>query len=101
MCLCEKNENIAEKLLSQLKDSMQSVLLYEISIKWIGVPDKDPEISEKFIPKKSFFRHKKPVNKKTINKQQNQEHKWFQYPKEIRPVFDGTQLVIFGIFPNT
>jgi len=95
----ESNENIAEKVLSQLKDVMQPALS-EVSIKWFGISDeKDPETSVKLNRKKSPIGPKKTVSQ---SKEQNQEHKnYFQAPKEIPPIFDGSQLVIVGIFPNT
>jgi len=97
----ESNENIAGKVLSQLKDAMQPALS-EVSIKWIGVSDeKDPEKVVALNTEKSLFGYNKPVNLNTRDKELKQEPKYFQAPKEILPIFDGSQLVILGIFLNT
>jgi len=97
----ESNENIAGKVLSQLKDAMQPALS-EVSLNWIGISDeKDPETSANLNRKKSLFGSKKPVNQETSKKELKQQSKYFQAPKEIPPIFDGSQLLVVGVFPNT
>jgi len=98
----ESNENIATKVLSHLKDAMQPALT-EVSIKWTGITSDEESPDEVVVlnAEKSLFGYNKPVNQNSSNEKQKQELKYLQAPSKIPPVFDGSQLVIVGIFPST
>jgi len=82
----ESKDNIAGKVLNQLKDAMQPALS-EVSVKWIGV---DSATKVKVLNTvKSLFGYNKPMKIGTRNKEQKYEpQRYFQAPKEIPLLMD-------------
>ncbi|CAL8104173.1 unnamed protein product [Orchesella dallaii] len=76
------NERMDEKVLNQLQNGLQPSLT-DIELEWEGV---------KALPPPMLTRTRKPVDPNTIS--------YMQSPKKISPVFDGAQLMVFGLFRN-
>ncbi|XP_037045008.1 von Willebrand factor A domain-containing protein 5A-like [Bradysia coprophila] len=91
------NETMEKKILNQLKNSLQPSLT-DIEVEWEGLPA-DPVQVKKIAPlnkTKTLVGYNKPVESasaKAISK-------FKQSPKRIPPVYDGSQMLVFGLFGN-
>ncbi|XP_021948454.1 von Willebrand factor A domain-containing protein 5A [Folsomia candida] len=85
----EGDASIQKATLSQLKNALQPSLT-DIKIEWMGI--RNPQRVE-LNTEKTLFGYNKPVEPEVKGS------KFSQSPKNIPPIFDGSQLVVFGIFP--
>ncbi|XP_035700370.1 von Willebrand factor A domain-containing protein DDB_G0292740 [Folsomia candida] len=85
----EGDDSIQNATLSQLKNSLQPSLT-EINLEWIGLSS---ATSVELNPEKTLFGYNKPLQPEIIK-----EKTFSQSPKNIPPIFDGQQMVVFGIF---
>lgn len=92
------NESMDEKVLDQLKNALQPCLT-EIHLEWEGltsIPEKPIPVLNKM---KTLLGYNKPIetdNELTSDSLPRVE----QSPETIPPVFDGSQLLVFGLFRN-
>jgi hypothetical protein len=59
----------------------------DVNVEWVGL--EGPELNKE----KTLFGYNKPLNP------EEEVSKHYQSPKNIPPIFDGNQMVIFGLFP--
>lgn len=86
------NESIDKKVLNQLKNALQPSLT-NIELEWDGVSTVDAEQVEPVLNKeKTLLGYNKPIepDTKTVIRKQS--------PKRIPPVYDGSQMLVFGLF---
>ncbi|CAG7721881.1 unnamed protein product [Allacma fusca] len=102
------NEAVDKKVLQQLKDALQPSLT-NVQIKWEGVTP----LSQKApatVPinkEKTLMGYGKPVETETVEKSSAVlndaapvKKSYLQAPEKVPPIFDGSQLVILGVFDN-
>lgn len=93
------NESLEKKVLNQLKNALQPSLT-DITLEWEGLAS-DP-VKEQLTPvlnkKKTLLGYNKPIESDSLTPESSPKIK--QSPKRIPPVYDGSQLLVFGLFKN-
>lgn len=84
----ERDESIQTATLSQLKNALQPALK-DITVEWLGLPEPEPvEVNKEM----TLFGYNKPVGP-----EKDIVSYCVQTPTVIPPIFDGSQLIVFGI----
>ncbi len=95
------NESIDTKVLNQLKNALQPSLT-DIELKWEGLSS-DDTVDQQPTPvlnkTKTLLGYNKPIESDDIVPTPSHP-KIRQSPKRIPPVYDGSQLLVFGLFRN-
>jgi hypothetical protein len=96
----ESDENIQKQTLSQLKNALQPALS-EVNVKWSGIPtETEPSPKEIEVPvnkTKTLFGYNKPLNQAEPSSSLSPVV-CVQAPAKIPPVFDGSQMIVLGVF---
>lgn len=93
-------ERMEEKIVNQLKNALQPSL-YDISIEWEGLATDEEQRAVDIVvnTNKTLMGYNKPIESaRKDSKSRRSVIK--QSPKIIPPVFDGSQLLVLGIFEN-
>ncbi|XP_037026786.1 von Willebrand factor A domain-containing protein 5A-like [Bradysia coprophila] len=90
------NESVDKKVLDQLKNALQPSLT-DIHLEWDGLSpiQEKPTILNKT---KTLLGYNKPIESDELTSETSPRIK--QSPEKIPPVFDGSQLIVFGLFKN-
>lgn len=92
------NESMEEKVLNQLKNALQPSLT-DIELEWEGLAPVEQQPTPVLNKKKTLLGYNKPIeSKESLNKASFPKIR--QSPKRIPPVYDGSQLLVFGLFRN-
>ncbi|XP_037037798.1 uncharacterized protein LOC119075459 [Bradysia coprophila] len=89
------NESMDKKVINQLKNALQPSL-FNVTIKWNeSATDDVPELNTA----RTLIGYNKPIETEAVTSESRLSG-IKQSPKKVRPIFDGSQLLVFGIFKN-
>ncbi|KAG4070433.1 hypothetical protein HA402_005665 [Bradysia odoriphaga] len=96
------NESMDKKVINQLKNALQPSL-FNVTIKWNELATDDvPERQASDLvvnTDRTLIGYNKPIESETLNSE-SRLSEIRQSPKKVRPVYDGSQLVVLAIFKN-
>ncbi|XP_037037777.1 von Willebrand factor A domain-containing protein 5A-like isoform X2 [Bradysia coprophila] len=96
------NESMDKKVINQLKNALQPSL-FNVTIKWNeSATDDVPERqASDFVVNtaRTLIGYNKPIETEAVTSESRLSG-IKQSPKKVRPIFDGSQLLVFGIFKN-
>jgi hypothetical protein len=70
-----------------------------VQVKWTGILEHEP--AQPVINKeKTLLGYGKPLEAPSHGTDHNQKNSYWQVPQKIPPIFDGSQLIVFGVFPS-
>ncbi|XP_037040285.1 von Willebrand factor A domain-containing protein 5A-like [Bradysia coprophila] len=93
------NESMDKKVINQLKNALQPSL-FNVTIKWDeSATDDVPERqASDVVVENTLFGYNKPIESEAGSESYLSGIR--QSPKKVRPVYDGSQLLVLGIFKN-